>query len=50
MCTDIFGPKFDIALLEKGVAETNTHYGGLDIQVVLYQTFEISGIEREVFV
>lgn len=32
MCSDIFGPKFDIVLLEKGIADTNTYYGGLDIQ------------------
>ena len=33
MCTDIFGPKFNLELLERGIADTNTYYGGLDIQV-----------------
>jgi len=33
MCTDIFGPKFDIDLINKGVEDTNTYYGGLDIEV-----------------
>lgn len=33
MCTDIFGPKFDINLINKGVEDTNTYYGGLDIEV-----------------
>ena len=34
MCTDIFGPKFDIDLINKGVEDTNTYYGGLDIEVL----------------
>eukprot|EP00088_Acartia_fossae_P038980 TRINITY_DN4052_c1_g3_i2.p1 TRINITY_DN4052_c1_g3~~TRINITY_DN4052_c1_g3_i2.p1 ORF type:complete len:487 (+),score=107.90 TRINITY_DN4052_c1_g3_i2:51-1511(+) len=33
MCSDIFGPKFDIKLINKGVEDTNTYYGGLDIEV-----------------
>ncbi|XP_023327712.1 putative serine protease F56F10.1 [Eurytemora carolleeae] len=33
MCSDIFGPRFDISLLERGVEDTNTYYGGLDIEV-----------------
>jgi pimeloyl-ACP methyl ester carboxylesterase len=30
MCADIFGPKFSTVLLERGVAATNTEYGGLE--------------------
>jgi len=33
MCTDIFGPKFDVDLINKGIEDTNTYYGGTDIQV-----------------
>ena len=44
MCTDIFGPKFDISLLEKGIADTNTYYGGLDIQV---GDIKNNGLERK---
>jgi len=33
MCTDLFGPKFDIDLINKGIEDTNTYYGGTDIQV-----------------
>lgn len=33
MCSDIFGPKFDLDLLTTGVRDTNTNYGGTDIQV-----------------
>jgi len=33
MCSDIFGPKFDLELINKGVEDTNTYYGGLDIEV-----------------
>ena len=29
MCADIFGPKFSISLLERGVRTTNIEYGGL---------------------
>ena len=36
MCSDIFGPRFDISLLERGVEDTNTYYGGLDIEVLIY--------------
>lgn len=33
MCSDIFGPKFGISLLDKGIEETNREYGGLDLSV-----------------
>jgi len=33
MCSDIFGPKFSMDLLEKGIKETNSEYGSLDIKV-----------------
>ena len=33
MCGDIFGPKFNIALLERGIRETNMEYGGLSPSV-----------------
>ena len=33
MCTDIFGPKFTMDLLEKGIKATNNEYGGLDLMV-----------------
>jgi len=33
MCADLFGPKFDIDLINKGIEDTNTYYGGTDIQV-----------------
>jgi len=33
MCSDVYGPKFSVALLERGIAETNKEYGGLDISV-----------------
>jgi hypothetical protein len=33
MCTDIFGPRFNEAMLERGVMDTNTYYGSTDIQV-----------------
>ncbi|TRY70321.1 hypothetical protein TCAL_08250 [Tigriopus californicus] len=32
-CTDIFGSKYDLALLQKGIDQTNIMYGGKDIQV-----------------
>jgi len=31
MCSDIYGPKFTIDLLKKGITETNREYGGLDL-------------------
>jgi len=33
MCSDIFGPKFDLKLINHGVKDTNTYYGGTDIEV-----------------
>merc|ERR1712172_223130 len=33
MCKDIFGPKFTLELLNKGIQATNTEYGGLDIAI-----------------
>ena len=33
MCTDIFGPRFNEALLKRVVQDTNTYYGSTDIQV-----------------
>jgi len=33
MCKDIFGPKFTLDLLNKGIQATNTEYGGLDIAI-----------------
>ena len=33
MCSDIFGPKFSMDLLEKGIKETNSEYGSLGIKV-----------------
>ena len=32
-CTDVFGPKFDLSLLEKGIRRTNANYGAKNIQV-----------------
>lgn len=32
-CTDIFGPRYGIHLLERSVARTNTFYGAKDIEV-----------------
>ena len=34
MCADIFGPRFDINLVQRGVEDTNTYYGGLDKEVI----------------
>lgn len=36
MCSDIFGPKFDLKLINHGVKDTNTYYGGTDIEVNNY--------------
>eukprot|EP00092_Neocalanus_flemingeri_P028013 GFUD01030416.1.p1 GENE.GFUD01030416.1~~GFUD01030416.1.p1 ORF type:complete len:490 (+),score=98.51 GFUD01030416.1:89-1558(+) len=33
MCSDIYGPKFTMELLEKGIQETNSEYGGLNLKV-----------------
>jgi len=32
-CTDIFGGKFDLQLLDKGIRRSNTNYGGRNISV-----------------
>ncbi|XP_042240092.1 putative serine protease K12H4.7 [Homarus americanus] len=32
-CADIYGPKFDLSLLEAGVKRTNTIFGGRDLNV-----------------
>lgn len=32
MCTDIFGPRFNEALLKRAVQDTNTYYGSTDIK------------------
>ena len=32
MCSDIYGPKFTMELLEKGIKETNSEYGGLNLK------------------
>ncbi|KAG7159003.1 serine protease-like 1, partial [Homarus americanus] len=32
-CADIYGPKFDLSLLEAGVKRTNTIFGGRDLKV-----------------
>lgn len=32
-CTDVFGPRFNRDLLEKGIAATNVEYGGKEIEV-----------------
>jgi hypothetical protein len=33
MCTDIFGPKYNSKLLERGIRMSNINYGGKNIQV-----------------
>jgi len=33
MCQDVYGPKFTLDLLKRGIRATNVEYGGLDIQV-----------------
>ena len=33
MCSDVFGAKFDLDLLKRGISLTNTEYGGLKISV-----------------
>ena len=33
MCSDVFGPKFDLDLLKRGIELTNTEYGGLKTSV-----------------
>ena len=33
MCSDVFGPKFDLDLLKRGIQLTNTEYGGLKTSV-----------------
>ena len=32
-CTDIYGPRYDLALLQKGIWRTNMMYGAKGIQV-----------------
>jgi hypothetical protein len=32
-CADIFGPQFTLELLQRGINETNTNYGGYDMKV-----------------
>ena len=33
MCSDVFGPKFDLDLLKRGISLTTTEYGGLAMSV-----------------
>ena len=33
MCSDVFGPKFNLDLLERGIQQTITEYGGLKTSV-----------------
>ena len=33
MCSDVFGPKFDLDLLKRGISMTTREYGGLNISV-----------------
>ena len=33
MCSDVFGPKFNLDLLKRGIQLTNTEYGGLKTSV-----------------
>ena len=32
-CTDIYGPRYDLGLLEKGIRRTNTIYGAKNIKL-----------------
>merc|ERR1712098_982516 len=49
MCQDVYGPKFTLDLLKRGIRATNIEYGGLDIQVsnVVFMVPLILGMQWE---